>query len=88
MKLENVKAKLTSASGFYANIRTGGAGPAKQYFALPTAAMTGTNEWVRQELEFTTPANTGTKAKPYLSFNLREATGKVWIDNVRMVEIK
>ena len=88
VKLENVKAKLTTASGFYANIRTGGAGPAKQYFALPTAAMTGTNEWVRQELEFTTPANTGTKAKPYLSFNLREATGKVWIDNVRMVEIK
>ena len=88
MKLENVKAQLTAASGFYACVRLGGAGPARQYFAVPSPAMTGSNDWVRLELEFTTPANTGTLSKPYISFNLRKATGKVWIDNVRMVEVK
>jgi hypothetical protein len=88
VKLENVKALDRFASGFYANIRTGGAGPAQQYFALPKAAMTGTNDWVRLEMEFTTPANTGTLAKPYFTLNLRRATGKAWVDNVRMVEVK
>lgn len=88
VKLENVKAQLRSASGFYAYIRTGGAGPAKQYFSLPHAAMTGSNDWVRLEMEFTTPANTGKLSQPSLGFTLRKATGKVWIDNVRLTEIK
>jgi hypothetical protein len=88
VKLENVKAQLRTASGFYAYIRTGGAGPAKQYFSVPNAAMTGSNDWARLEMEFTTPANTGTLSKPSLGFTLRKATGKVWIDNVRLVEVK
>ena len=88
VKLENVKAQERNASGFYSYIRTGGAGPAKQYFSMPTAAMTGSNDWVRMEMEFTTPANTGTKHKPYLGFTLRKATGKAWVDNVRLVEVK
>ena len=88
VKLENVKPQVAALSGFYACVRLGGAGPARQYFAVPNATMTGTNDWVRLELEFTTPANTGKLSKPYISFNLRKATGKVWIDNVRLVEVK
>ena len=41
VKLENVKAQERNASGFYSYIRTGGPGPAKQYFSMPTSAMTG-----------------------------------------------
>ena len=50
--------------------------------------MTGSNDWVRLEMEFTTPANTGKLSQPSLGFTLRKATGKVWIDNVRLTEIK
>jgi hypothetical protein len=88
VKLENVKAQERNASGFYSYIRTGGPGPAKQYFSMPTSAMTGSNDWVRMEMEFTTAAKIGTREKPYLGFTLRKATGKAWVDNVRLVEVK
>jgi hypothetical protein len=88
VKLENVKAQERNASGFYSYVRTGGPGPAKQYFSMPTSAMTGSNDWVRMEMEFTTAAKIGTREKPYLGFTLRKATGKAWVDNVRLVEVK
>ena len=88
VKLENVKAQERVASGFYSYIRTGGPGPAPQYFSIPKAAMTGTNDWVRLEMEFTTAPVIGTKEKPYLGLTLRKATGKAWVDNVRLVEVK
>jgi hypothetical protein len=50
--------------------------------------MTGSNDWVRLEMEFTTAPVIGTKEKPYLGLTLRKATGKAWVDNVRLVEVK
>ena len=50
--------------------------------------MTGSNDWVRLEMEFTTPANTGKLSQPSLGFTLRKASGKVWIDNVRLTEVR
>ena len=88
VKLEDVKARDRYASGFYSNLRMGGVGTTNQIVSLPNHAMTGTNDWVRLELEFTTTPDVGKKAKPYLGLYLRHAAGKAWVDNVRLEEVK
>ncbi|MBQ7695457.1 MAG: DUF4838 domain-containing protein [Lentisphaeria bacterium] len=87
VKLEDVKARDRYASGFYGNLRMGGVGTTNQIVSLPEHAMTGTNDWIRLEVEFTTTPDVGKKSEPYLGLYLRHATGKAWVDNVRLEEV-
>ena len=86
VRLENVKAQ--GKGGFNLNIRMGGEGNRHQTLAFPGASMTGTNDWVRFEHEFTSTPDVGKKHRPYVGLYMSNATGTVWIDNVKLVEVK
>ncbi len=47
--------------------------------------FTGSEEWIYREFEFTVPADFRKKAT-YLRLSLRNASGKVWFDDVRLTE--
>lgn len=47
--------------------------------------FTGSGEWIYREFEFTAPADFRKKAT-YLRLSLRNASGKVWFDDVRLTE--
>ena len=86
VKLENVQTR--ERGGFCINIRLGGSGAINQVLSFPGPLMTGSNDWVRFEHEFISTPDVGSKHRPYIGLYLRKSTGKVWIDNVKLVEVK
>ena len=86
VKLENVRS--SGRGGFYIDIRNGGSGAIRQVYSFPGQPMTGSNDWVRFEHEFISTPDVGSKHTPYIGIYLRKSTGKVWIDNVKLVEVK
>ena len=86
VKLENVR--TLKRGGFYIDIRNGGSGAIRQVFSFPGQPMTGSNDWVRFEHEFITTPDVGSKHIPYVGLYLRNGTGKVWIDNIKLTEVK
>ena len=86
VRLENVVPK--GKGGFSINIRMGGSGAINQVLGFPGSQMTGSNEWVRFEHTFITTPDVGKKHTPYIGLYLSNATGKVWLDNVKLMEVK
>ena len=86
VRLENVKPE--SNGGFYINVRMGGSGKLNQVQAFPGQCMSGTNDWVRFEHEFITTPDVGKVYRPYIALYLRKAKGKVWVDNIKLTEVK
>lgn len=54
---------------------------------FPSARLLGDNPWHRLSFEFTSPEKTGEKRVPILGLWVWKAKGKVWFDNVEIVEI-
>ena len=76
--------------GFKGIIRFGGQ-PAKpcHVFNDFRTSVSGTNYWMRVEKIFSTPTVFGKINKPYIAFSIpQNSSGKCWIDNVELVEIK
>ena len=88
VRLENVKPAIKKASGFTAFLRMGGSGERNQSISLPEHAMTGSTDWIRIEREFTTVPDVGSKYRPWVQFSVYGTSGKVWIDHVRLEEVK
>ena len=88
MRLENVKPAGKKPAGFNAFIRMGGSGERNQSIGLPEHAMSGSTDWIRIEREFTTVPDAGAKYRPWVGFNVNGTSGKVWIDHVRLEEVK
>jgi len=87
MKLENVKANEAKSSGFYVRVDDSGK-RAKLFPPRSTAAFAGTVPWTPVSFRFRTDRNVIPEKRPRLVFILRKATGKVWIDRVRLYEVK
>ena len=51
-------------------------------------ALAGTTGWIAQSYEFTSGPETNARGNSYLSIDIRQATGTVWIDDVRLDELK
>ena len=66
----------------------GGSGKLNQVLAFPGHCMSGSNDWVRFEHEFITTPDVGTVYRPYIALYIREAKGKVWVDNIKLTEVK
>ena len=87
IRQENVKllpGKRPQASGFYIRIDDGNG--VVRYF--PSPVVFGSVPWSRWEYTFTTSSKKpGTASKPYHHYVLRNVTGKVWLDNMELVEL-
>ncbi|MBQ7695059.1 MAG: DUF4838 domain-containing protein [Lentisphaeria bacterium] len=88
VRLENVKPAGKKAAGFSAFLRMGGSGERNQSISLPEHAMSGTTDWIRIAKEFTTVPDVGSKYRPWVQFSVNGTSGKVWIDHVRLEEVK
>ena len=86
VKLENVKPRSNKYSGFYLRLddRENGA------VTVPAAGiyLSGSCNWHRFEGRLKTGAHPGKNGAPYAAFVLRNATGKAWIDHVKLIEVK
>ena len=87
VRLENL-VPLKGKGGFYINIRQGGSGAINQVYSFPGSLMTGSNNWVRFEHEFITTPDVGKTYRPYVGLYISNAKGKVWIDNMKLHEVK
>ncbi len=86
LKLEEVKKLTQHGGGFYLVI---GFGSAKNIY-FPENSFTGTMPWTRQELDFTTPEKMFTAIDTACIQLVRangRATGAVWIDDVKLIEL-
>ena len=85
-KLEDVKAQ-DKEGGFYVRFDDFD-GSMREYPTKGTARLTGTMPWIPMEFRFKTTTVVRKKdiPGPGIDFTLRKATGKVWIDHVRLVE--
>lgn len=84
-KMLDVKAAEAHSSGFYVRIDD----RSKREKIFPsrnTAAFSGTLPWTLFTFRFRTAKTELPGRNPRLSFILRKATGKVWIDHVRLIE--
>lgn len=88
LRMENVKPKNKNTKGFFAGIRLGGTSRRRQFIPLPEQAMQGSIGWTRLETVFETGPDVGKRWNPWMEFYLNNCSGKVWIDHVRLVEIK
>ena len=87
VKMQDVKAAEPHSSGFYVRIDD----RSKKEKIFPprsTAAFSGTLPWTQLTFRFRTAKTELPGRNPRLSFILRKATGKVWIDHVRVFEVK
>ena len=86
VRMEDVKPSEAKSSGFYVRVDDF----SKKEKCFPhrnSAAFSGTKSWTPLFFRFrTSPENDG--RKPRLCFILRRAAGKVWIDHVRLEEIR
>lgn len=48
----------------------------------------GTTDWIAQSYEFTSGPETNVQKPSYLSIDIRQATGTVWVDDVRLDEVR
>jgi hypothetical protein len=70
-------------SGFYVRVDDGN-GVVR---LCPARAFFGTIPWTRWEFSYKTSSKKpGTNYKPYIHFVLRNASGKVWVDHVELIE--
>ncbi len=87
VKGENIKKLTEKSSGALVNIIW----PGRKYNEFwPVGGYSGTFEWTKQAIEFKTPPDPnkdGEKATAFLNLRLQFASGKVWFDNVRILEI-
>ena len=81
MKLENVERKK-KVGGARLNIY----GDRNHW--CPAKFLTGTLPWTKYEAEFTAGPNTNGKNKSYMLLYLMDASGKVWFDDIQLVEVK
>ena len=87
VRMENVKPAEASSSGFY--LRMDDFSRKEQCFPnRSTAALSGSCPWTPMTFRFRTSKTVLPGRKTRLSFILRKATGKVWIDHVRLAEVK
>lgn len=80
IRLDNVKTQ-----GKYSGAAVNIASPVNQWY--PLNFYSGTMPWTRQGWIFTTPAKNA-KNLSYLRLTLRNATGTVWFDDLKLEEIK
>ena len=86
-RMENVKPAEASSSGFY--LRVDDFSRREQCFPnRSTAALSGSCPWTPMTFRFRTSKTVLPGRKTRLTFVLRKATGKVWIDCVRLAEVK
>ena len=87
VRMENVKPEGVHSSGFY--LRIDDFSTKEQCFPhRSSAALSGSMPWTPMVFRFKTSKVVLPGRKTRLSFNLRQATGKVWIDHVQLYEIK
>ncbi len=55
---------------------------------FPKNSLLGTSNWTRLKYRFKTTAKTNNPHRAYMRFYLNGATGTVWIDDVKIVEVK
>ena len=85
VRMENVKANEVNSSGFYLRIDDFSKWE-KCFPPRSTAAFSGTHPWTPVSFRFRTSKSVVPGRTPRLSFILRKATGRVWIDHVRLTE--
>ena len=86
-KMENVKQKSNRWSGFYLRLDDRDQGAV----TVPAGGilLSGSCNWQRFRARLKTANAPGkNNAAPYAAFVLRTATGKVWLDHIRMFEVK
>ena len=87
VRLDNVKKLKTKASGFYVKVQHGNAGHDPFYYPSSTVEMTGSSPWTGLSFRFRTPKDFNIRKNACFRFILYRATGKVWIDHVKLVEL-
>ena len=84
VKLDNVS-PLKRGGGVIANVWD------EKNLWFPSAAdggpLTGTTGWIAQSYEFTSGPKTNDGCKSYMGFLIWQATGTIWIDDVRLEEL-
>ena len=86
VRMEKVRPAEAKSSGFY--IRVDDRSRKEKCFPhRSSAALSGSMPWTPMFFRFRTSPNDDGR-KPKASFILRKAEGKVWIDHVRLVEVK
>ena len=87
VRQENVKlnpGKGTMGSGFYVRVDDGN-GVVRKF---PRHPFFGSVPWTRWEFTYrTSDKKPGTTYKPYLHFVLRNSSGRVWVDHVKLTEV-
>ena len=86
VRMQDVKTAEAHSSGFYVRIDDRGK-KVKVFPPRSTAAFAGTLPWTQLTYRFRTAKTEIPGRTTRLSFILRKATGKVWIDHVRLIEI-
>ena len=85
--MEKVKPAERRLSGFF--VRMDDLSSREQYFpSWSTASLSGSCPWTPMTFRFRTSPKIERKGPPRITFRLRKATGKVWIDRVRLAEVK
>ena len=87
LRLDDVKKLKSGSSGFYVKVQYGNGGE-PFYYPSSTVEMTGSSPWTGLSFRFRTPKDFNSKKGACLRFILYRATGKVWIDHVKLVEVK
>jgi len=86
VRMEKVKPAEAKSSGFYVRVDD----RSRKEMCFPhrsSAALSGSLPWTPMFFRFKTSPNDDGK-KPKVAFVLRKAEGKVWIDHVRLFEVK
>ena len=87
MRMEKVKPGERRLSGFF--VRMDDLSSREQYFpSWSTASLAGSCHWTPMTFRFRTSPKIERKGPSRITFRLRKATGKVWIDRVRLAEVK
>jgi hypothetical protein len=84
-RMDNVKMLEGKASGFYLRFDYGNGKPT--YFPKYPARMDGSCPWTGFKFKVRTPKDLNAR-KAYIIFTLRKATGTVWIDEIKINEIR
>ena len=85
VRMQDVKSAEAHSSGFY--VRIDGDKKEKTFPSRNVSAFSGTLPWTQLTFRFRTAKTEIPGRTTRLSFILRKATGKVWIDHVRLIEI-
>ena len=87
VRMEKVRSAEARSSGFF--VRMDDLSEREQCFPnRNTASLSGSCHWTPMTFRFRTSPKIEHKRPPRITFYLRKATGKVWIDRVRLAEVK